>query len=46
MHAIGGEEREAMMPCEIDERAVGAFLAPHEMALQLHINAIRAEDLE
>ncbi len=46
LHAVGREEREAMLFRQVDQLAVDSFLAPDEMALQLDVNALPAKDIK
>ena len=46
LDAVGREQWKTMVLGQVDQPAIDALLAPHEMALQLNINAVAAKDLE
>ena len=45
-HAVGGDERQAMMPREIDEGLIERFFGAIVMALEFNENVLRAEQIE
>ena len=46
LDAIGGEQGKAMTLGQIDQPAIGALFASHEVALQLDINSVAPESIE
>ncbi len=45
-HAVGGHERQTMLPREIDERLIQSFFSAIEVALEFDEDVLRAEQIE
>ena len=46
LHAVGREQGKTMVLRQVDQSAIDALFAPHEMALQFDINAIATKSVE
>ena len=46
LHTVGREQGETMVLRQVDQLAVDPVFAPHEMALELDVNAVATKSVE